>query len=396
MVLEVATTAGAFAGGITAILLSPHILSFIFGLVLICMAYSMRRFRGREALISQTGLLDTNYRDPLTGEVVRYGIHNLPLGMGASFLAGNISGLLGIGGGVVKVPIMTLVMGIPMRAAIATSNFMIGVTAAASAIIYYQHGYISPSSAIPTALGVLCWARVSGRASEDEERQELNLKSSHGLGQACLFRGAVEVARSGVDRAVLSGTRVALTDLKQDADYQHTEAATWEGLTSVLAVPIALQERLVGVLRVYTGEPHYFNPQEESFLAAVANLGALAIRRAHCFEAFQRIAQNINSSLELEDVLTTLLLESVKELNVKAGSIRLLNPKREILLLAAAYGLSETYMQPYCNHAVARRYLDQCAEDLEYTRLSEEHRRALVEEARMKRRRGNQGQPRTS
>jgi len=179
----------------------------------------------------------------------------------------------------------------------------------------------------------------------DEERQELKLKSSHGLGQAYLSRGAVEVARSGVDRAVMSGMRVALTDLKRDADYHYTEAANWEGLTSVLAVPISLQERLIGVLRVYTGEPHYFNPQEESFLAAVANLGALAIRRAHCFEAFQRIAQNINSSLELEDVLTTLLLESVKELNVKAGSIRLLNPKREILQLAAAYGLSETYLQ---------------------------------------------------
>ncbi len=173
MVLEVATTAGALAGGITAILLSPHILSFIFALVLIGMAYSMRRFRGREALISQTGLLDTNYRDPLTGEVVRYGIHNLPLGMGASFLAGNISGLLGIGGGVVKVPIMTLVMGIPMRAAIATSNFMIGVTAAASAIIYYQHGYISPSSAIPTALGVLLGARIGTRVRGRVRSQKL-------------------------------------------------------------------------------------------------------------------------------------------------------------------------------------------------------------------------------
>jgi uncharacterized membrane protein YfcA len=160
MVLEIATTSGALAGGITAVLISSHVLSLIFGIVLIYIAYSMTRFRKREARAAPTGLLDTSYRDPMTGELISYGVHNLPMGMGASFLAGNISGLLGIGGGVVKVPIMTLVMGIPMRASIATSNFMIGITAATSAIIYYQHGYINPSIAIPTALGVLLGARI--------------------------------------------------------------------------------------------------------------------------------------------------------------------------------------------------------------------------------------------
>ncbi len=159
MVLEIATTAGALAGGLTAVLVSPRVLSFVFACVLLYVAYSMRGFRSQERGFYPTGLLDTAFREPLTGEVVAYGVRHLPLGMGASFLAGNISGLLGIGGGVVKVPIMNVMMGIPLRASIATSNFMIGVTAATSAIIYYQHGYINPNIAIPTALGVLLGAR---------------------------------------------------------------------------------------------------------------------------------------------------------------------------------------------------------------------------------------------
>jgi len=175
MVLEIATTAGALAGGMTAVLVSSRVLYLVFGLVLLYVVFSMRGFRSYEQGIHATGNLDTSYRDPLTGEVTTYGIRHLPLGMGASFLAGNISGLLGIGGGVVKVPIMNLVMGLPMRAAIATSNFMIGVTAATSAIIYYQHGYIRPDSAVPTALGVLMGARlgtiIGGRVRSQRLKQ---------------------------------------------------------------------------------------------------------------------------------------------------------------------------------------------------------------------------------
>jgi uncharacterized protein len=160
MVLEVATTAGALAGGITAVLVSPRLLSFLFSCLLVYVIYSMRNLTSQEGQATPTGVLDTTYTDPLTGEVMTYGVRRLPLGLGASFLAGNVSGLLGIGGGIIKVPIMTLVMGLPMRASIATSNFMIGITAAASAVIYYQHGYVDPSIAIPTALGVLLGART--------------------------------------------------------------------------------------------------------------------------------------------------------------------------------------------------------------------------------------------
>ncbi len=163
MVLEIATTLGALAGGITVILISGRVLEAIFGLVLLYVVYSMNRLPKEEVDAHPTGVLDTEFVDPLSGKRIRYGIKNLSAGLGASFLAGNISGLLGIGGGIIKVPIMSLVMGMPLKAAIATSNFMIGVTAATSAIIYYGRGYIDPQIAIPTALGILVGAQLGSR-----------------------------------------------------------------------------------------------------------------------------------------------------------------------------------------------------------------------------------------
>ncbi len=163
MVLEIATTLGALAGGVTAMLLSPNLLEGLFALVLVYVVYSMRRVSSEAQAIAPTGVLNTSYIDTATGATVSYGVHNLSLGLGASFLAGNISGLLGIGGGIIKVPIMSLVMGLPLRAAIATSNFMIGVTAATSAVIYYQRGFLDPNIAIPTALGVLAGAQIGTR-----------------------------------------------------------------------------------------------------------------------------------------------------------------------------------------------------------------------------------------
>jgi uncharacterized membrane protein YfcA len=78
-------------------------------------------------------------------------------------VAGNVSGLLGVGGGVVKMPVMNVVMGMPLKPAIATSNFMIGVTAATSAVIYFGRGYVDPKVAVPTALGILLGAPAGPR-----------------------------------------------------------------------------------------------------------------------------------------------------------------------------------------------------------------------------------------
>jgi len=174
MVLEIATTLGALAGGVTAVLLSPNALAGIFGAALLYVVFSMHRLP-REGHAEDTGLLSATFSDPYTGQLVRYGVRRLRLGMAVSFVAGNLSGLLGIGGGVVKVPAMALVMGVPLRAAIATSNFMIGITAATSAVIYYQHGYLDPSKTIPTALGVLLGAQIGTRLGGRMRTRQLQL-----------------------------------------------------------------------------------------------------------------------------------------------------------------------------------------------------------------------------
>jgi len=179
----------------------------------------------------------------------------------------------------------------------------------------------------------------------DEEQQALELKAWSGLSQTYLSKGAVEVARSGIDRTVLTGRIVTIPDVRKQSGFQYSEAAEREGLASLLAVPLTLYGSAIGVLHVYTAEPHEFSPHEQTFIAGVASLGAQAIWRTHCFQAFHRISHQVNSSLELKQVLKTLLLESVRELNVRAGSIRLLGPRKQTLHLASAYGLSEDYLK---------------------------------------------------
>jgi len=112
---------------------------------------------------SGDGQLGDRYFDPRLGRWVRYRVRRLPIGLGLSVVAGILSGLLGIGGGVVKVPAMTLGMGVPMKAATATSDFMIGVTAVASAFIYYAHGAVDVLITTPVALGVFFGSLVGAR-----------------------------------------------------------------------------------------------------------------------------------------------------------------------------------------------------------------------------------------
>ncbi len=179
----------------------------------------------------------------------------------------------------------------------------------------------------------------------DEERQQLELKAAYGLSIAYLQKGPVEVGKSGLDQTVLRGTPVAISDIRHDPGFQYAEAAIREGLASVLAVPLRVHAHVIGVLRVYTAEPHQFVAEERAFLAAVANLGAQEIQRTRLYEAFQAIAQQVNSSLDFANVLTALLFTSVTELQMKAGSIRLLGTHQATLHLAAAYGLSASYLQ---------------------------------------------------
>jgi uncharacterized membrane protein YfcA len=176
-VLETATVAGAMFGGITANSLSAESLQQSFGVLLFVvsgvMFWKTRQSPGGD--VAHEGALRAEYTDGATGQIVSYGVRRMPAIMGVSLAAGNISGLLGVGGGIFKVPAMTLLGGMPMKAATATSNFMIGVTAAASAFIYFANGHMNPLVAAPTALGVLCGSFLGIRISRTIQSKALTM-----------------------------------------------------------------------------------------------------------------------------------------------------------------------------------------------------------------------------
>ena len=162
MFLEVATTVGAIAGGVTAVLVDGRILQGCFAAVLFYVAWQMSR-RGADVPPVETSVMPSRYYDPAEGREISYGVHGLLPGFVLSLAAGNVSGLLGVGGGAFKVPIMRLLMGVPLKATIATSNLMIGVTAATGAAIFYGRGYMDPYWAVPAVLGILVGALVGPR-----------------------------------------------------------------------------------------------------------------------------------------------------------------------------------------------------------------------------------------
>jgi uncharacterized membrane protein YfcA len=158
MVLEVATVAGGLLGGITAQMVAESTLQRIFGLVAIAVAGVMLGRVNRRNVIcdpnADPGRLGNRFYDPESGGMVTYRVRRLPLALVASFVAGNLSSLLGIGGGVIKVPVLNAWCGVPLRAAAATSALMIGVTATGGAVIYYGRGDLQPLAAAPAVLGV--------------------------------------------------------------------------------------------------------------------------------------------------------------------------------------------------------------------------------------------------
>lgn len=158
MVLEILTVVGAIMGGLTANVLSGQTLSRIFASLLLVVAFIMVwRIRNHQDHYTPVGegSFPASFKDESSGEILSYSAKRVPIVSLIALVAGNISGLLGVGGGIFKVPAMTMISGVPMKAATATSNFMIGVTAAASAFIYFAHGHLNPLIVSPAVLGVL-------------------------------------------------------------------------------------------------------------------------------------------------------------------------------------------------------------------------------------------------
>jgi hypothetical protein len=168
MFLEIATTLGAIFGAFLVGRFSTHVLAIVFGLVLLQAAYQSL-FKGAQDkdqpvesdTLGRRLRLGGNY--PVQGNRMEYGVRNVRTGFGLMLGAGALSGLLGIGSGAVKVIAMDRAMRIPFKVSTTTSNFMIGVTAAASAGVYLSHGYIEPRVAMPVMLGVLGGALLGSK-----------------------------------------------------------------------------------------------------------------------------------------------------------------------------------------------------------------------------------------
>jgi uncharacterized membrane protein YfcA len=167
MFLEVATTFGALAGAFLAGYISGSVIAVVFGVVLLVSAYlSGRRQaepepRGVPDALATRLRLDSSFPTPNGHQA--YHVRRVPLGFGMMFFAGILSGLLGIGSGAFKVLAMDRAMCIPFKVSTTTSNFMIGVTAAASAGVYLARGYLDPGLTMPVMLGVLLGAVVGAR-----------------------------------------------------------------------------------------------------------------------------------------------------------------------------------------------------------------------------------------
>ncbi len=167
MFLEIATTIGAIVGALLASSSPTRLLAVVFGIVLLYSAgMSVRRRKpaatdGPPDRIARMLRLDGAM--PVDGDWIPYRTRRVPLGFGLMFGAGTLSGLLGIGSGAVKVLAMDEAMQIPFKVSTTTSNFMIGVTAAASAGIFLSRGYIQPGLAMPVTLGVLAGSILGAR-----------------------------------------------------------------------------------------------------------------------------------------------------------------------------------------------------------------------------------------
>jgi uncharacterized membrane protein YfcA len=170
MWLEMATATGALTGALVAGYLNQRLLFILFGALLGYSGWNMVRTRGHERArsvepdaVSRRLRLAGSYHDQSLGRQVDYQVHHSILGLILMYFSGAAAGLLGIGAGIFKVPAMDQVMGMPFKASTATSNFMIGVTAASGAVVYFARGDVQPLVTGPVVLGVLLGALVGAR-----------------------------------------------------------------------------------------------------------------------------------------------------------------------------------------------------------------------------------------
>jgi uncharacterized membrane protein YfcA len=180
MMMEVTTAFGALIGAIIGVWAPEKAINFIFASVLVYSAVSMAIKRASAPTESTADAPDPHtiageYLDPATKRIVRYVPQRLRLGLSISTFAGLMSGMLGVGGGVIKVPVMNVLMRIPVKAAAGTSTFMVGITAVASSSVYYSRGKIDPTIVIPAMIGIYLGSQFGSRLTRRLHAERLML-----------------------------------------------------------------------------------------------------------------------------------------------------------------------------------------------------------------------------
>jgi len=196
MVLETCTVTGAVLGAYVALIMPLLFTELVLAIAILTSALLMIKSPRREvetACSAERTIVSGEFYDPRKKINVAYVPIRLKLGLIISLIAGSVSGIAGIGGGIIKVPIMNLLMKIPVKAAAATSNFMVGVTAAASVFVYISAGYVDLYMAVPTVLGIMVGAYIGTKILVRIE----SITVKRLLGAVLLFFGVVLLLKAG-------------------------------------------------------------------------------------------------------------------------------------------------------------------------------------------------------
>lgn len=197
---------------------------------------------------------------------------------------------------------------------------------------------------ITAALGVKgCTIRLL-----DEKNMTLEIAAAYGLSRAYLEKGPVLLDKHPVDQKVLKGECIGTRDITAEPHVLYLNEAKKEGIKSVLSVPLTVQEKSIGVVRLYTDKPHDFTEDEIERIKTLASLGGILTDRARIWQqmrALIEISRSISSTLSLQEVLDKITRSAASALGLRAASIRLLDEERKTLQIKATYGLSRAYLE---------------------------------------------------